>query len=162
MANRPEQHAKNQLSASRRKARHYALQALYQWQMAAQPLNAIEAQFQTDYDMQHVDKAFFHELLHNIPAKLGELQAAFEPHLDRSIDDLDPIELCLLRMGSYELLCRIDVPYKVAINETVNLAKRFGATDGYRYINGVLDRVAAAAREIEVGAEKSRRPRADG
>jgi len=125
--------------------------------MASQPLNVIEAQFQTDYDMKNVDKAFFHELLHNIPAKLSELQAAFEPHLDRQLDDLDPIELCLLYMGCYELLCRIDVPYKVAINETVNLAKRFGATDGYRYINGVLDQVAASARELEVGAEKKRR-----
>ena len=157
MANRPEQHAKNQLAASRRKARHYALQALYQWQMASQPLNVIEAQFQTDYDMKNVDKAFFHELLHNIPAKLSELQAAFEPHLDRQLDDLDPIELCLLYMGCYELLCRIDVPYKVAINETVNLAKRFGATDGYRYINGVLDQVATTRRELEVGGKKKRR-----
>ena len=162
MAQRPEQHAKNQLAASRRKARHYALQALYQWQMASQPLNVIDAQFQTDYDMQNVALVFFSELLHNIPAKLGELQEAFVPHLDRELDDLDPIELCLLRMGSYELLFRIDVPYKVAINETVNLAKRFGATDGYRYINGVLDKVAASARQIEVNAEKSRRSQGEG
>lgn len=149
----PEQQARNQLAAGRRKARHYALQALYQWQMAAQPLNDIEAQFQVDYDMQHVDLPFFNELLHAIPAKLGELREAFEPHLDRKLDDLDPIELCLLRMGSYELLFRVDVPYKVAINETVNLAKRFGATDSYRYINGVLDKVAADCRKLEVAAE---------
>lgn len=142
------------LTARRRKARHYALQAMYQWQIAGQGLNEIEAQFLTDYDMANVDIEFFHDLVHNIPAQVGELQARFVKHLDRSLDDLDPIELSLLRMGTYELLRRIDVPYKVAINETVNLAKRFGATDGYRYINGVLDKVAVECRAVEVAAEK--------
>ncbi|AKH68403.1 NusB antitermination factor [Spongiibacter sp. IMCC21906] len=142
------------LAARRRKARHYALQALYQWQIAGQGLNDIEAQFLTDYDMTNVDVEFFHDLVHNIPAQVAELQERFEKHLDRGIDELDPIELSLLRMGSYELLRRIDVPYKVAINETVNLAKRFGATDGYRYINGVLDKVAMECRAVEVAAEK--------
>jgi N utilization substance protein B len=142
------------LAARRRKARHYALQALYQWQIAGQGLNDIEAQFLTDYDMTNVDVEFFHDLVHNIPSQVAELQERFEKHLDRGIDELDPIELSLLRMGSYELLRRIDVPYKVAINETVNLAKRFGATDGYRYINGVLDKVAMECRAVEVAAEK--------
>lgn len=142
------------LAARRRKARHYALQALYQWQIAGQGLNDIEAQFLTDYDMTNVDVAFFHDLVHKVPAQVGELQERFEKHLDREVDELDPIELSLLRMGSYELLRRIDVPYKVAINETVNLAKRFGATDGYRYINGVLDKVAVECRAVEVAAEK--------
>lgn len=149
-----QQQARSQMAAHRRKARHYALQALYQWQIARQALNDIEAQFLSDYDMANVDTDFLHELVHGIPAEITELQALFEPHLDRELDDLDPIELTLLRMGSYELLRRIDVPYKVAINETVNLAKRFGATDGYRYINGVLDKVAAEVRAVEVSAEK--------
>lgn len=154
MAERSEQHVKNQMAAGRRKARHYALQALYQWEMARQSLNEIEAQFLTDYDMRNVDSQFFHDLVHNVPAKLGELHASFESLLDRKLDDLDPIELNLLRMGAYELMFRIDVPYKVAINETVNLAKRFGATDGYRYINGVLDRVAAEHRQVEMQANR--------
>nr|WP_255558351.1 transcription antitermination factor NusB [Zhongshania aquimaris] len=144
------------MAADRRKARHYAMQALYQWHMAGQALNEIEAQFQTDYDMTHVDKEFFHDLVHNIPAQLTALHGLFEKHLDRKLTDLDPIELCLLRMGSYELLRRIDVPYKVAINETINLGKRFGATDGYRYLNGVLDRVAVECRAVEVAAEKGK------
>ena len=143
-----------QLSARRRKARHYALQALYQWHMAKQGVNEIEAQFIAEYDMSNVDTEFFHDLVHNVPAQIGELQQCFEGHLDRKLSELDPIELSLLRMGSYELLRRIDVPYKVVINETVNLAKRFGATDGYRYINGILDRVAADCRGVEVAAEK--------
>ncbi|WP_372782430.1 transcription antitermination factor NusB [Litorivivens sp.] len=140
------------LPALRRKARHYVLQALYQWEMAKQPLHEIQAQFLTDYDMKHVDTEFFGELLHEIPANLNELQAEFEPLLDRKLSDLDPVELNLLRMGAYELKHRIDVPYKVVINECVNLAKRFGATDGHRYINSVLDKVAAHTRKIEVAA----------
>jgi N utilization substance protein B len=149
----------NQLAAGRRKARHYALQALYQWHMAGQALNVIEAEFQTDYDMTNVDSEFFHDMVHGIPAQITDLHALFEKHLDRKITDLDPIELCLLRMGSFELLRRIDVPYKVAINETINLGKRFGATDGYRYINGILDKVATECRAVEVAAEKSKPPR---
>lgn len=154
----PEQQARNQLAAGRRKARHYALQALYQWQMAGQALSDIEAQFRVDYDMKHVDVAFFQQLLHDIPAQTTELEELFEPHLDRKLDELDPIELALLRMGSFELQQRLDVPYKVVINETVNLAKRFGATDSFRYINGVLDKVAASCRELEVNAEKGGKP----
>lgn len=138
------------LPALRRKARHYALQALYQWEIARQPISDIEAQFLADNDMTHVDTEFFGELLHEIPANLNALQAQFEPLLDRKLGDLDPIELTLLRMGVYELLHRIDVPYKVVINECINLAKRFGATDGHRYINSVLDKVATSARPVEI------------
>lgn len=143
------------LPALRRKARHYALQALYQWEIARQPINDIEAQFLADNDMTHVDTEFFGELLHEIPANLNALQAQFEPLLDRKLSDLDPIELTLLRMGVYELLHRIDVPYKVVINECINLAKRFGATDGHRYINSVLDKVATSARPVEIAAGRT-------
>lgn len=151
---KPADNSRTNLPALRRKARHYALQALYQWQMAKQPLNEIEAQFRTDYDMSNVDVEFFGELVHEVPAKLGELEALFLPFLDRDANSLDPIELTLLRMGAYELAYRIDVPYKVVINEMVNLAKRFGATDGHRYINGILDKVAAEKRQIEISAER--------
>ena len=82
------------------------------------------------------------------------MQAEFEPLLDRKLSDLDPIELSLLRMGVWELKNRIDVPYKVVINECVNLAKRFGATDGHRYINSILDKVAASTRKIEMAAAR--------
>ena len=159
MANRQQSPSHNQLAAGRRKARHYAMQALYQWHMAGQALSVIEAEFQADYDMTNVDKEFFHDLVHSIPAQLTDLHALFEKHLDRKLSDLDPIELCLLRMGSFELLRRIDVPYKVAINETINLGKRFGATDGYRYLNGVLDKVAMECRAVEVAAERGKSPK---
>ncbi len=142
----------NTLAAERRKARHYGMQALYQWLMAGAPLNEIEAEFRSDYDFDHVDLEYFQALLHGVPACVDELDAAFEPLLDRDIDDLDPIERTLLRMGIFELKDRIDVPYKVVINEAVALAKKFGATDSHKYINGVLDKAARQLREAETAA----------
>ncbi|HEY7775906.1 MAG TPA: transcription antitermination factor NusB [Kineobactrum sp.] len=144
--------ARNTLAAERHKARHYALQALYQWHMAAAPLAQIEAEFRADYDFSHVDLEYFQALLHGVPACVDELEAAFEPLLDRKLDELDPIERSLLRMGIFELMQRIDVPYKVVINESVSLAKKFGATDGHKYINGVLDKAARQLRKAETDA----------
>lgn len=135
--------------AARRKARHYGMQALYQWQMTKDPVSEIEMQFLADYDFSKVDVEYFHDIIHHVPANLEALEAAFIPYLDRSINDLDPIELALLRLGSYELVKRIDIPYKVAINESVALAKKFGATDGHKYINGVLDKLAQQTRALE-------------
>ena len=142
----------NTLAAERRKARHYGMQALYQWQMAGATLNDIEAEFRADYDFSHVDLEYFQALLHGVPASVDELEATFEPLLDRKLDDLDPIERTLLRMGTFELAQRLDVPYKVVINEEVALAKKFGATESHRYINGVLDKVARELRKVEIDA----------
>ena len=140
---------RNTLAAERRKARHYGMQALYQWLMAGAALTDIEAEFRAEYDFAHVDLEYFQALLHGVPACVDELDATFEPLLDRGIDDLDPIERTLLRMGTFELRDRIDVPYKVVINEAVALAKKFGATDSHKYINGVLDKAARQLREAE-------------
>ena len=147
-----EKPAHNTLAAERRKARHYGMQALYQWHMAGAAVSDIEAEFRTDYDFSHVDLEYFQSLLHKIPACLDELDEALEPLLDRKLKDLDPIELTLLRMGMYELAWRIDVPYKVVINEEVALAKKFGATDSHKYVNGVLDKAARQLRKVEVDA----------
>ncbi len=144
----------NTLAAERRKARHYGMQALYQWHMADAPLSAIEGEFRDDYDFKNVDLAYFQALLHGVPAQVDELEAVLVPLLDRSIETLDPIERTLLRMGVFELTERIDVPYKVVINEAVALAKKFGATDGHKYINGVLDKAARQLRQAEVGATR--------
>lgn len=141
------------LAALRRKARHYAVQALYQWQMAGAALNAIEAEFRVDYDMSKVDVAYFHELLHQIPAQLSELDAAIEPLLDRPKDEVGPVELAVLRMGTYELKNRIDVPFKVAINESVSLAKKFGPEDSHKFVNGILDQLAREFRAVELAAQ---------
>ena len=142
----------NTLAAERRKARHYGMQALYQLTMAGAALSDIEAEFRTDYDFSHVDLEYFQALLHGVPAQVDELEAAFEPLLDRKLSELDPIERTLLRMGTFELRERLDVPYKVVINEAVALAKKFGATDSHKYINGVLDKAARELREAEVAA----------
>jgi N utilization substance protein B len=142
----------NTLAAERRKARHYGMQALYQWHMADASPAVIEAEFRADYDFSHVDLEYFQALLHGVPAHVDELDSMLEPLLDRKLDDLDPIERTLLRMGTFELEHRLDVPYKVVINEEVALAKKFGATDSHKYVNGVLDKVARELRKVEFDA----------
>lgn len=141
-------------AAFRRKARHYALQALYQWQISRNALSDIEVQFRTEYDFSKTDVEYFQALLHGVPQHVGELERTFEPLLDRAVKDLTPIELTLLRMGTFELAHRIDVPFKVVINEAVSLAKKFGATDSHKYINGVMDKLAQQLRQVEVAADR--------
>lgn len=139
----------NPLAAQRRKARHYGLQALYQWTLSGASPSDIEAEFRVDNDFQHTDGEYFNALLCGVIADVEALELVFEPALDRGLDDLDPIERNLLRLGTFELRDRIDVPYKVVISEAVALAKKFGATDSHRYINGVLDKVSRELRTVE-------------
>jgi N utilization substance protein B len=136
---------------ARTRARRSALQALYQWQMAGQPLAEIEAQFLTAQDMSRVDVGYFHELLHQVPAHLSALDEALEPVLDRPIGQVDPVERAILRIGAYELGHRLEVPWRVVIDEAVELAKMFGAEQGHRYANAVLDRLARRLRTAEIG-----------
>jgi transcription antitermination protein NusB len=132
--------------ALRRKARQMAMQALYQWELASSSLVAIEQEFREDNDMQKVDEEYFSELLHKVPAMKVELDERLKPLLDREMHELTPVELTILRLSSYELLERPDVPYRVIINEGVELAKTFGATDGHKYVNGILDKLAGEVR----------------
>jgi|SRR5690606_18540656 len=144
--------------AQRHKARHYAMQALYQWHMSKLGPRDIARQFREEYDMTHVDTDYFEELLQSISRQADELDAAFADFLqDRSLDEVDPVTRALLRMGSYELLRRIDIPYQVVISEAVSLAKKFGATDSHKFVNGVLDRMAAKHRTVEVKAKNGAR-----
>lgn len=143
----------NTYAAQRRRARHYALQALYQWTMAGAELADIEAEFRVDYDFRHVDGEYFTALLSGVTHHVTELEQLFAPLLDRRVEELDPIERNLLRMGAFELRDRIDVPYRVVINEYVALAKKFGASESFRYVNGILDKVARTLRTIEIAAE---------
>jgi N utilization substance protein B len=144
----------NTLAAQRRKARHFGLQALYQWTLSGSALADIEAEFRVDNDFRHTDGDYFTAILKGVTSDVDALEALFSPALDRSLDDLDPIERNLLRLGAFELRDRIDVPYKVVINEAVSMAKKFGATESHRYINGVLDKVARDLRTIELAAEQ--------
>ncbi|WP_304639488.1 transcription antitermination factor NusB [Pseudomonas sp.] len=143
-------------ASARRKARSMAVQALYSWQIADQPVSDIEAQFRTDNDFSKVDGAYFHELLTGVPRNLTELDEHLGSVLDRPVKDVDPIELAVLRIGVYELSRRIDVPYKVVINEGIEMAKIFGATDGHKYVNGILDKLAPRLRSAEVNAARRR------
>ncbi|MDA8732591.1 transcription antitermination factor NusB, partial [Luminiphilus sp.] len=113
----------------------------------------IDAEFRVDNDFRHTDGEYFQALLRGVMEDVESLEALFSPLLDRALDDLDPIERNLLRMGTFELKERIDVPYKVVINEAVSLAKKFGATESHRYINGILDKVASELRTVERAKE---------
>jgi N utilization substance protein B len=136
--------------AARRWARRCALQALYQWQLSANDLKYIETQFLTEEYIAKMDVPYFTELLHFIPQNIEMIDANFIPYLDRSLDELNPVELAILRISSYELLKRLEIPYRVVINEGVELGKNFGAEESHKYINGVLDKVAHQLRISEI------------
>lgn len=137
-------------ASARRKARRFAVQALYQWQVSGSGLNDIEAEFLVDNDMSKVDLEYFQDIFHGVPKEKSKLDEKIQPFLDRRINELTPVELAILRLGAYEMCHRIDVPYKVVINEAVELAKIFGATDGHKYVNGVLDKLAQRERMVEI------------
>lgn len=139
---------------AKQKARKFSVQALYSWELGGIDLQTIEVNFHIENDMSKVDTDLFKTLLYEVPKNLAKIDEAYQPHLDRQQDQLDPVSRSILRITTYELLFSIEVPYKVAINEGVNLAKTFGPTDAYKFINGVLDRVAAQARAVEIAANK--------
>jgi len=139
---------------ARRHARQYALQALYQWQLSDTPIKEIELDFLVNYIKQKTDLDYFKELIHQIPRQHDELDQHMIPFLSRPIKELDPIELAILRLAIYELANRIDIPYRVAINEALELNKKFGSVEGYKFVNGVLDQVARKLRIEEIKAAK--------
>ena len=143
------------MSSSRTNARQSAVQALYQWQITGQNLNEIEQQFYVNENFKKVKRSYFRELLHGVPGQLKALDSALLEFVDRTINEIDPVERAILRVGVYELVNRQDVPYKVILNEGVNLAKRYGATESYKYVNSVLDKVAQKQRPFETGAGKT-------
>ena len=130
-------------------ARKLAMQALYQWQLTQQTASEIKKQFLDSEDSAGVDREHFEELLGKTIAQHDQLEAALTPYLDRPLDQLDPVETAILLIGMYELRERLDIPYRVVINEAVDLCKRFGATDAHKYVNAVLDRAARESRAAE-------------
>ncbi len=139
---------------ARHNAREYALQAMYQWQITATPLMELEFQFLTHEIRKKTDLEYFKELMHAIPKQFDELDAAMTPFLSRPLADLDPIELAILRISIYEMTQRLDIPYRVVINEALELTKKFGSIEGYKFVNGVLDQVARKVRSVEINASK--------
>jgi N utilization substance protein B len=127
-----------------------AMQGLYQWLLSHEDAGAIEAHLAaTSPNFDKADLAHFGELLHGSIREIDALHAQIEPHLDRKVAELSPVEHATLLIGAFELSRHLEIPYRVVINEAVELAKTFGGTDGYKFINGVLDKVAARARPAE-------------
>jgi transcription antitermination protein NusB len=135
--------------AARSRARRRALQAVYAWQMSGTPVPSVIEQFRHEQDMQVADLEFFEDLVRGVESHCAELDAGLVPFLDREIGQVDPIERAALRLAAYEFKYRPDVPYRVVLNEAIELAKRFGAEHGHTYVNGVLDKLAREWRVAE-------------
>jgi N utilization substance protein B len=140
------------MKASRRRSREFALQGLYQWQVAGTEPAAIERQLSEASGFAKVDAAYFSALLKGAVAEAGALERELEPCLDRRFAELSPVERGVLLLAGYELLREPQVPYRVIINEAIELAKAYGGTDGYKFVNGVLDKLAARLRRHEARA----------
>lgn len=141
---------------SRRRAREFALQALYQWLVNESPADTLLAQLREQKDFAKADVALAEALLRGVVADADALRARVAPYLDRPVKGLSPVEHALLLLAACELRDNRETPYRVVINEAVELAKSFGGTDGHKYVNGVLDRLAAELRPEEVGAARAR------
>lgn len=135
---------------ARRLAREFAVQAIYSWQMTKNPVSQIELSFVTTNDMKKVDTEYFLELLRAVVKDCAELDQKIKPYLGRLPEELDPVEKAILRLATYELIARIEIPYKVVINEAIELAKTFGAEESHKFINGVLDKAVKTLRKDEL------------
>ena len=136
--------------AARSRARRRATQAIYAWQISGNTMVSVIDEFRHEQDMEIADLGYFEDLLRGVERHCADLDAALAPFLDRDVAQVDPIERAVLRLASYELRHRPDVPYRVVINEAIEVAKRFGAEHGHTYINGVLDKAAKEWRSAEI------------
>ena len=143
--------------SARRRSREFALQGLYQWLVSGEEAAVIDAHIREQDDFAKCDRAHFDALLHGCIAEAAGLDAVLARHVDRRTKLLSPVEHSVLMIGAYELTHCLDVPYRVVINEAVEVAKSFGGTDGHKYVNGVLDKAAADLRPAEVAAPRTAR-----
>lgn len=139
----------NPANAARALARRLAVQALYRWQLNAGSWQELVQEFSGDPDMRRADQEYFQVLVQNVCEGRSALDEALAPYLDRKAEHLDPVEHAVLLVGMYELQQRPDLPFRVVLNEAVSLTRRFGATDGHKFVNGVLDRAARNFRASE-------------
>ncbi|WP_310388917.1 transcription antitermination factor NusB [Roseateles sp.] len=146
-----------QPKSARRRSREAALQGLYQWLVTGDDVATVDAHMRELDDFDKVDRAHFDALLNGCILEAADLDAVLARHVDRKTTELSPIEHGVLMIGAYELKHCIDIPYRVVINEAVELAKSFGGTDGHKYVNGVLDRSAGDLRPVEVAARNAKR-----
>lgn len=147
------QHANpNKSRTPRHRAREFALQGLYQWLMNAEDSGAIDAHIRDAHGFDKADADHFNALLHGAIRDAASLRAEIVPLIDRGIEQLSPVEHAALLIGAYELKHHLEIPYRVVINEAVELTKSFGGIDGHKYVNGVLDKLATSVRSVEVNA----------
>ena len=146
---------KTQNKSPRHRARELALQGVYQWRVTAGEDAEIEKQIHAEKNLGRYDKALFSKLLRGTLSQHADLEVILTPHLDRPLGELSPVEFAVLMLGAFELSRNLEVPYKVVINEAVELAKTFGGTDGHKYVNGVLDKLALQLRALEIAGRAS-------
>ena len=147
---------RGEAKSARRRARELALQGLYEWLLSRADAGAVDAHVREQEGFDKCDREHFELLLHGTIRDAEAIDAMLAAHIDRKVELLSPIEHAALMIGAFELMRCIEIPYKVAINEAVELAKSFGGTDGHKYVNGVLDKVAAEVRRIEVDAARKK------
>ncbi|WP_444995552.1 transcription antitermination factor NusB [Aliikangiella sp. IMCC44359] len=138
-----------QKPSTRKKARRYAIQGIYQWHMSGNGIEEIELQFLESINQAKVDIEYFREILVNTLLSVQELDELLQPYLQREFSEVNPVELAVLRLACYELKARMDIPYKVVINEALELSKTFGASEGHKFVNGILDKLARQLRPLE-------------
>ena len=143
---------KMSLLRGRVKARRCAVQALYQWQLSGKDPRDVLNEFETERDMEHVDLDYFRTLIREVPAHVDLLEQQLRGILDRPVNEIGPIERAVLWIGVYELMFCPDIPWRVVINEAIELTKLFGAEQAHKYVNGVLDKVAHSLRSQEIAA----------
>lgn len=144
--------AKKPAKSARRRARELVVQGIYQWRLTDADLAQVEKQLREEKNLGNYDAKFFTELLRGVLMQHADLEAAIEPHLDRPLTELSPVEFSVLLLAAYELMQHPETPYRVIINEAVDLTKTYGGTDGHKFVNGVLDKLAAKVRAVEVNA----------
>ncbi|GBE07570.1 hypothetical protein BMS3Bbin11_01838 [bacterium BMS3Bbin11] len=140
--------------SSRHLARRAAIQALYQWEMTQQPRLEIEKYFLADDRLKKTDNAYFQELIREIPRLVEDIDSSLLPYIDRDIALIDPIEKAVLRLAAYELIHHAEIPYRVVLNEAIELSRTYGSDNGYRFVNGILDKMGAEVRSIEAAANQ--------
>jgi len=140
---------------SRRKARKLAVQAIYQWQITQDPIDYVSAQFLAEANPKKIDIEYFIDIVNGVANNCNVLDQNIQPFLDRKFGALDVVETAVLRLAIYELLKKMDVPYKVVINEALDLTKLYGSVEGFKYVNGILDKVARVLRCNEIGIGKN-------
>ncbi len=155
MSDTPTRHANpNKNRTPRHRAREFALQGLYQWLISKEDAGVIDAHIRNAHGFDKADREHFDVLLHGAIRDAQSLRADIVPFIDRGVEQLSPVEHAALLIGAFELKHHIEIPYRVVINEAVELTKSFGGVDGHKYVNGVLDKLAAQLRAAEVAAAR--------